>query len=107
MAFVAQVCMPFPLAIVEVHGELDLHTVRHVERAVEQAVEQGCTTVAVELGGVPFVDCAALGALIAAEQSVRAAGAELVVAGASPQVRRLLELTGTTWLLGALSAASA
>jgi anti-anti-sigma factor len=48
----------------------------------------------VDLVDVPFLDCAALGALIAAKHHVDATG-QLWLHGVSGQVARMLQLTGT------------
>jgi stage II sporulation protein AA (anti-sigma F factor antagonist) len=43
---------------------------------------------------VSFIDCAGLGVVVAVRREVDAAGGRLVLAGPSPAVSRLLDLTG-------------
>ena len=100
MDFEVQTRFAAPLAELRIRGELDLSTGHHLAWSVEQAVVQHCTVVAVDLTGVPFIDCSAVGVLVGAVHRLREASGELVVTGASPQVRRLLELTGTCSVLG-------
>ena len=98
MAFLAQVRSTPPLVVACFRGELDLDSKHHITAVVERAVEQGCTVVAVDLSEVSFVDCCALGSLVAAVHRFGAADGELVVTAVSPPVQRLLDLTGTGWL---------
>ncbi len=83
------------MAVMKFDGELDLSTQHHVRWNIQQAIDQGCTLIAVDLSGVPFIDCSTLGALIDARQRVADAGGHLVLSRRSPQVTRLMQLTGT------------
>ncbi len=100
MDFEVETRFAAPLAVLRIGGELDLSTEHHLTWCVEQAVVQHCTVVAVDLTGVPFIDCSAIGTLVKAVHRLREVSGELVVTGVSPQVRRLLELTGTGSFLG-------
>jgi anti-anti-sigma factor len=48
----------------------------------------------VDLSGLDFADCAGISILVWAQKRLAAGGSELVVTGAKPIVRRLLQLTG-------------
>lgn len=100
MDFEVQTRFTAPLAVLRIRGELDLSNEHHLAWSVEQAVVQHCTHVAVDLTGVPFIDCSAVGTLVGAAHRLREVSGELVVTGASPRVRRLLTLTGTGSFLG-------
>jgi len=97
-----QVTMRFtaPLAVVTFRGDLDLSTEHHLVWGVEQAIEQRCTVVGVDLSGVPFIDCSAIGTLVGAVHRLRGVSGQLTVTAVSPQVARMLQLTGTAGLLG-------
>lgn len=89
-----------PLAVLKLSGDLDMSTEDHLSWGVEQAIGRRCTCVAVDLAGVPFIDCSAVGTLVQAAHRLREVSGELVVTAASPQVVRLLELTGTAGAVG-------
>ena len=100
MEFHVDVRLTGGLAVLRIEGDLDLSTGDQLLNAVEQAVEQGCTVVAVDLSRVPFMDCAALGTLVRAVHRLGEVSGRLQVTAASPQVVRLLELTGTGAVVG-------
>ena len=91
-------CMP-PRAVVRVRGDLDLCSGDEVAAAVDQVLEQGCSDVLVDLRGVQFIDCAGLGFPVGSAHRVRARSGRLQLTEVSPVVARLLDLTGTQWLL--------
>ncbi len=94
MGFAVEVSCSGPLSVLKVHGDLDLSTAHHLRWAVDQALASGSKSIAVDLTDVPFLDCAALGALVEAKQHVDATG-QLWLHRVSDQVARLLQLTGT------------
>jgi len=100
MAFQVNMRFAAPLAVLVVSGELDISTEHHLVWGVEQAIEQQCAVVAVDLSGVPFIDCSAIGTLVGAVHRLRGVSGQLMVTAVSPQVARLLELTGTAGLFG-------
>ena len=89
-----------PLAVLKVRGELDLSTAPTLSWSVAQAVEGRCGLVLLDLGDVSFVDCSGIGALVEAAHLMDAASAHLSVNRVSPQVARMLEITGTDALFG-------
>ena len=78
------VCKPF--------GELDAFTVSTFREQL--AVLAGAGEVVIDLGGVPFMDSAGLGALIGGIRKLREAGGKVVVVCARSAVLRLLHTTG-------------
>ncbi|WP_331741517.1 STAS domain-containing protein [Kitasatospora sp. NBC_00085] len=85
----------------EVRGEIDTDTAHEVVDALTAALRDGITGVDVVLKDVSFCDCGGLNALLELRLLAEEAGKDLVLAGASPQVLRLLDLTDTTALLTA------
>jgi anti-anti-sigma factor len=73
-------------------GELDLASAPELERVLEALITES-SAVIVELSGLTFVDCAGLRPI---QHAVRQAGslAQVRLSGASPVVRRVLELCG-------------
>jgi anti-anti-sigma factor len=78
---------------VTVRGDLDLATVDELRSALEAAVEAGRPTVLV-LAGCTFLDSSALKVIADASRRAREAGLGLAVAQPSPQVARVLEISG-------------
>jgi len=89
-----------PVAVLRLKGELDLNTAKAIDWAVDEAVETGCILVGVDLAGVSFIDCAGIGALVGAMNRLSAASAQLCIHRFSPQVSRMLTLSGTDVLFG-------
>lgn len=89
---VEQASMRDGVALLVFRGELDLAAASAMRRRVESVAGSG---IVIDLRDVTFLDSSALRELLRARASVVAAGARIVLAGAPPSVRRLLELTGT------------
>ncbi|MFF1556391.1 STAS domain-containing protein [Streptomyces sp. NPDC058279] len=87
---------------VAVAGEIDVATAPLLAEALHEALSDGATRVEADFSEVSFCDCSGLNVLLRAERDARAGGRTLRVAGVrSPQVRRLLEMTGTTSMIRA------
>jgi anti-sigma B factor antagonist len=86
--------------LVLVDGELDLATVATVAHELETLREAGWRQVVLDLGAVGFMDLAGVRLLLGAFEQADAAGDLFLIAAASPQVRRILELTGNAHVLG-------
>ncbi|MFJ4862309.1 MULTISPECIES: STAS domain-containing protein [unclassified Streptomyces] len=83
--------------VIHVAGEMDMDRA-HVFRAELDAVIANASAgveVVVDLSGLAFCDSSGLNALLAARQHAEESGHHLRLAGPSPQVTRLLEITGT------------
>jgi anti-anti-sigma factor len=93
-------------ASAQVAGELDTATAPQLEQTLLEALEQA-RLVVLDLRGLSFVDSSGLHVLLDATQHARRAGARLVLAGASAELERLVELTGTRALLDMLPGAPA
>jgi anti-sigma B factor antagonist len=86
---------------IELEGDLDMDATFTFEPALERHIaEDGTERIVLDLTGVDFMDSAGLGALLSTRERAELLGVELRVAGASDTVMRVLEITGTTRLLG-------
>ncbi|GAA2128754.1 STAS domain-containing protein [Nocardioides bigeumensis] len=74
-------------------GRLNMTSARALRDAVGTTVEGGSSRVVVDLTNTSFVDSSGLGALVAGLKVARLAGGDLRIAGASEQVRTVLNLT--------------
>jgi anti-anti-sigma factor len=80
------------LTVVRLAGELDVSAVRYLRRGLRPAHFATLPDIAVDLRAVTFLDCSAVGVLIAARNQVALAGGCLRIAGLQPEPRRLLAL---------------
>jgi anti-anti-sigma factor len=86
--------LPSGAMLVAAFGELDIATAPSLGEALARE-RQERRHVLLDLGGVSFIDSTGLSALLCAQRDYAATGLELRLgASLSPQVRRLLELTG-------------
>ena len=70
-----------------------------LSRVVDKALEQ-TRAVVLDLAGVHGLDSAGLGELVLAHMAAESEGKTVKLAGASPRVQKLLELTNLSSLLG-------
>jgi anti-sigma B factor antagonist len=81
-------------ALITVTGELDIATAPTLDQVLDRAIEGRPTPhVIIDLRGVTFIDCAALGVLIRARNRL---GDRLWLRSVPPAVTRLLDLTDLT-----------
>lgn len=85
--------------VVVLGGELDLLGGDAVEAAVAALVADGASTIAVDAGGVTFLDSSGLGGLLAARAVAVDAGGELRLGPVTDGVSRVIELAGVWHLL--------
>ena len=85
-------------AFIVVSGELDLSTTNRLDGAIRDAEETDIGRIVVDLSAITFVDSTGLSVLLAAKR--RSNGRLTVTPSDHDAVTRLLELTGTTELLG-------
>ncbi len=78
-------------ATVFVAGELDLATAGELERLVGERVEDA-SSLTLDLGGLTFVDCSGLRAVMNVCAAARGRGVPVRVTALSAPLRRLLEL---------------
>ena len=81
-----------PFLVLEATGELDLHTQDEFEREVSRHLS--VSSVVVDLSGLDFLAISALRSLIVCHRQAGPTGHQLFYAEASPQILRLLSLSG-------------
>jgi len=82
--------------LVEVTGEVDLSTARHLDAVLQDRVRSDLRDLVLDLAGVTFFSVAGLNSLLRAQLLADSAGARLTVdAGRSRAVRRLFTLLPT------------
>jgi anti-anti-sigma factor len=87
---------PDGVAVIELAGELDIAATASVRACVDAAA--GCRAVVLDLSGATFVDSSMLKELLRANAELERYDTRLVLAGMTPAVRRVLDLTRTTAL---------
>ena len=87
-------------AIIELSGELDLHSSPQLGAAVEDALGRDATAVEIDAATLSFADSAGLRALLLARNDADERGATLRLTRVSEPLRRLLEMTGLRETLG-------
>ncbi|MDK9496073.1 STAS domain-containing protein [Streptomyces katrae] len=77
-------------------GEIDIETAPALHLALAEALAHASAAkpVAVDCSGLTFCDSSALNALLTARRTAQAAGTVIRLAAPSPQLQRLLEITG-------------
>lgn len=89
--------------LVEVSGEVDLHTAPSLRAALDAAVaeasEADSGAVLVDLTGVSFMDSTGLGELVGAYKALDKAGKRLHLTRGPDRVAKLLTLTGLDQVL--------
>lgn len=82
--------------MLQVVGQLTVHTTVSLRRAVDDEVSDACRCVVVDLAGVTFMDASGAVALSDFDQRIRRAGGDVSLVGTSRDVARLLRLCGAT-----------
>ena len=85
---------PAGVSLVELGGELDIAATSAVRSCVDEAA--GRRALVLDLSGATFVDSSMLKELLRAGAELDRYETRLVLAGITPAVRRVLELTRTT-----------
>jgi anti-anti-sigma factor len=78
--------------LITVSGELDYHTGPRLRACLDDAACQ--SGLILDLSGITYCDSTGVSVLVHAHRRAEAAGATLALAGAAPEVFRLLSLTG-------------
>ena len=80
--------------VVRVSGEIDVASAPKLREELLGALRRHGTRLAVDLGGVTFMDCAGINALLVARRHARVEGGWVRVTRASTHARNILMLTG-------------
>ena len=92
--FQVQVRKEGSAALIAVRGELDLASGPELESELEKVSPPETTLVVVDLRELEFMDSTGLSIIVRAHQRLADQGCELGLVKGSPQVQRLLDLTG-------------
>jgi anti-sigma B factor antagonist len=96
-AFTVEPCSaPAGVKLVALAGELDIAATAAVRSCVDEAAAD--RALVLDLSGATFVDSSMLKELLRASAELERSETRLVLAGITPAVRRVLELTRTTAL---------
>lgn len=79
--------------VVRATGEIDVATAPQIEARLLALIDEG-GPVSLDLNDVTFIDSSGLRALVTARQKADENSVEFLLAGRSPAVDRLLEVTG-------------
>jgi anti-sigma B factor antagonist len=90
------------VVVVRVDGDVDVASTLALRDTLGEAMGDGRTTVLLDLSGVEFLDSAGVGLLVSAHRRAQAASGVFMVAGITPTVARVLELTRTDRVLQVL-----
>ena len=85
---------PDGIALIELSGELDIAATSAVRSHVDEAAGRR-RGVVLDLSGARFVDSSMLKELLRANAELSRSGTRLVLAGSTPAVQRVLDLTRT------------
>ena len=85
--------------VVEASERLNMVTAQQLNSVVDELVLSGQARVVVDLSGTTFIDSSGLGALVSCLKKTRQAGGDLRIAGPTPQVQMVLELTNLNRIL--------
>lgn len=80
--------------VVRLTGDVDMAVVPELRTSLDSALDVGCENVVLDLKEVTYADSSALGLLVWLDHKLRPSGGRLVLAGASTDVARILELSG-------------
>ena len=78
-----------------ISGEIDHHTAKPLREKLDREIMlYRAPRVTLDLSGVCFMDSAGLGLILGRYAKIRELGGRLYIAGASPEVERILRLAG-------------
>ena len=85
--------MPGQIPLVNLKGEIDLHTCGTFRDALRELIEKKHYSIIINLAEVPYLDSAALGVLVDAVRRVREHAGSISLVATTPFVRRAFEIT--------------
>jgi anti-sigma B factor antagonist len=80
--------------VVEVSGEIDLHSAPQLRAELLKAVDAAHPKVVIDLAEVTFIDSTGIGVLVGALKRAREKGGALNFCGVQTRVKRVFEITG-------------
>ena len=86
--------VPAGPCLITASGELDYHTGPQLRACLEDIPLESGAVLLLDLSGITYCDSTGVSVLASAYRRTEAAGATLALAGAAPEVFRLLSFTG-------------
>lgn len=80
--------------VVEVRGEVDVHTAPELRDRLSEVIDGGHRNVVVDLSWLSFIDSTGLGALVAARNHASVAGASLRLVCKAERLLKVFRITG-------------
>ncbi len=80
--------------VVEICGEIDIQSAPQLREELLRVMRRHGSQLALDLGGVTFIDCAGVNALLATRRRARLEDGWVRVIRASPRARRTISLLG-------------
>ena len=90
------------VVVVRVDGDVDVANTLALRDRLAEVMSDERAAVLLDLGGVDFIDSAGVGLLVSAHRRAHAASGAFAIAGVSPTVARVLQLTRTDRVLRVL-----
>lgn len=85
----------YRLLIIKIYGELDQHTASKIrESADRELARTGAINVAFDFENVTFMDSSGIGVIMGRYKTVKALGGTVLIYDVSPDVKRLIEMSG-------------
>ena len=76
-------------------GELDHHTAREMREAIDTAIELNMPSLLIlDFSAISFMDSSGIGLVMGRYRTLSKSGAQLHIAGASPQIYKVMRLAG-------------
>jgi anti-sigma B factor antagonist len=82
------------LAVIALHGELDMSVTSRVAQAVDDALDADPLMVVIDLRGLTFMDSSGLSQLVKAGRRCQTRGRRFLLIRGAPQIERLMAITG-------------
>jgi len=80
--------------LIELGGEVDLHTAPEFKELMTGVIDAGRTRVVVDLSSATFIDSTTLGVLVGGEKRLRGDGGSLTLVCPDRDIRKVFEITG-------------
>ncbi|BCM91553.1 anti-sigma-B factor antagonist [Abditibacteriota bacterium] len=80
--------------LVELEGEVDLHSAPPLKAALLEVGSAQSARIALDLNGVSFLDSTGIGALVGVYKKTREGKGQIVFFGARPRVKRVFQIAG-------------
>jgi anti-sigma B factor antagonist len=81
------------MAIVTLHGEMDLETAAHVKAAMGQLLDEGCHHLIINMRQIEFLDSTGLSVLLGASRRAKERGGGVRLVAPRAHIRRLFHIT--------------